>query len=472
MAEASCRVIEAERRLNGEWEMNMRTNTKLFTRSGLLAGCAALVLAAACSTAPGDSAQGEAAQGEAAASPAMERAEAASAAAPSLAVSSIEMGDPEVLGFDTAKLDEIRAAYEADVESGKLPGAYLLIGRNDKVAFAEGFGVQGPDQTTPMSEETIFRIFSMTKPVVSVTAMKLVEEGKLDIDDPVSKYIPEFANAQILQADGTTKPAENEMLVRHLMSHTAGLIYGFVVPTLPLAKLYAEGGENRTDLSAAEYSSVLAALPLAAEPGTAWNYSRATDVLGGVIEVASGQSLEDAIAQRITGPLGMTDTKFFQDASEAARFAEPKNAALPYYYDYTARTPFMSGGGGLSSTMEDYLRFTLMLANDGTYRGVEIIKPETLARMRVDETSPEIRSKGLFFPGQGMGFGLGFSLVLDDTKQRPGNGTFSWYGIAGTEFWVDPKNDLFMVFGIQDVALTAEYQRKNRDFIYDAFVGD
>lgn len=436
----------------------MRTKTNLSKKLMMLASGAALALAiAGCASSPPGDADGSG---------------AASAAANDLSVSSIEMGDPEALGFDTAKLDEIRAAYEADIESGKLPGAYLLIGRHDKVAFAEAWGTQGPNQTTPMSDETIFRVFSMTKPIVSVTAMKLVEEGKLNVDDPVSKYIPAFADAKVLQSDGTTKPAGNQMLVRHLMSHTSGLIYGFIVPTLPLAKMYAEGGENRTDLSAKDYAAMLAKLPLAAEPGTAWNYSRSTDVLGGVVEAASGQTLEEAVAERITGPLGMTDTKFFQPASEKGRFAEPKDASLPYYYDYTVRTPFMSGGGGMSSTMEDYLRFVLMLANDGTYKGVQIIKPETLARMRVDETTPEIRSKGLFFPGAGMGFGLGFSLVLDDTKQRPGEGTFSWYGIAGTEFWVDPKNDLFMLFGIQDVALTAEYQRKNRNFIYDAFVGD
>ncbi len=444
----------------------MRTNSRTTRKWGVLASCAAMAaLIAGCAATPGEDGAGVAPAAAASAEPAAD-----------LAVSSLVMGDAEELGFDTAKLDEIRAAYNADIESGKLPGAYLMIGRHGKVAFSEGFGTQGPNQTTPMSEETIFRIFSMTKPVVSVTAMKLVEEGKLNVDDPVSKYIPEFANMTVLQRDGTTKPAENTMLVRHLMSHTSGLIYSFIIPSLPLSKMYVEGGEMRTDLSALDYSRELAKLPLAAEPGTAWNYSRSTDVLGGVVEAASGQSLADAVHQRITGPLGMTDTAFFQPASKKARFAESKLtteiAGTSMFYDYTAETPFMSGGGGLSSTMEDYLRFVLMLANDGTYKGVQIIKPETLARMRQDETSPEIRSKGLFFPGQGMGFGLGFSLVLDDTKQRPGNGTFSWYGIAGTEFWVDPKNDVFMLFGIQDNTLTAEYQRKNRAFIYDAFVGD
>jgi CubicO group peptidase (beta-lactamase class C family) len=391
------------------------------------------------------------------------------------AVSSLVRGDALALGFDPAKLGEIRTALNADVMSGKIPGAYLLIGRKGQVAFSQGFGVQGPNQTTPMSEETIFRIFSMTKPIVSVTAMTLVEDGKLNVDDPVSKYLPEFANMQVLQRDGTTVPAKNTMLVRHLMSHTSGLIYGFIQPTSPLGQKYAAAGENRSDMIAREYAKMIGSLPLTAEPGTAWNYSRSTDVLGAVVEVAGGKPLDVLVKERVTGPLGMTDTDFFQPEASRPRFAQSKTQD-PLYYDYATRVPFLQGGGGMSSTAEDYLRFTLMLAGNGTYKGIEILKPETLARMRVDETTPEIRSRGLFFPAMGpavansMGFGLGFSLVLDDTRQRPGNGTFSWNGIAGTEFWVDPKNDLFMIFMIQDRALLAEYQRKNRAWIYDALV--
>lgn len=448
----------------------MRTETKLSKKLMMLASGAVLALAvAACASSPaGDAESGST---------------ASAAPANDLSASSLEMGDPEALGFDTAKLDEIRAAYEADIESGKLPGAYLLIGRHDKVAFAEGFGVQGPDQTTPMSDETIFRVFSMTKPIVTVTAMKLVEEGKLNIDDPVSKYIPEFADATVYQQGQDPRPANGEMKVRNLMSHTSGLIYGGLIRgSHPLAQMYAQAGAagggalgNPTTL---EVAKAIGGLPLIADPGTAWNYSYSTDVLGAVVEVASGQLLSEAVEQRVTGPLGMTDTMFFQPQENSGRFAQSKDADNPIYYDYTATRNFLSGGGGLSSTPEDYLRFTLMLANDGEYRGVRILKKETLMRMRQDETTQAIRDAGIFFPAiapavrGSMGFGLGFSLVLDDTRQRPGEGTFSWYGIGGTEFWVDPKNDIFMVFGIQDASLTAEYQRKNRDFIYDAFVGD
>ena len=384
--------------------------------------------------------------------------------------SSIVPGDATALGFDPAKLDAARAALKADVASGKIAGAYLLVGRHGKVAFKEGFGVQGPGQTTPTSDETIFRVFSMTKPVVSVVAMTLVEEGKLDVDAPVSKYLPEYADLKVWQADGSSVAAAKPMLVRHLMSHTSGLIYGFISPAAPIAKAWAAGGENRNDLTAREYAKVIAKLPLRNEPGTAWNYSRSTDVLGAVVEVAGGKPLDVLVKYRVTGPLGMTDTAFFQPEAKRARFAEPVKTDAGVYYDYAKPTPFLSGGGGLSSTTEDYLRFVLMLAGDGEYKGVRILKADTLMRMRQDETTPEIRKAGMFFPGAGMGFGLGFSLVLDDKLQRPGNGTFSWWGIAGTEFWVDPKNDVFMVFMVQARELATDYQRKNRTWIYDALV--
>ncbi len=387
-------------------------------------------------------------------------------------VSSIVPGDAATLGFDPAKLAVAHAGLSADVASGKIAGAYLLVGRHGKVAFQEGFGVQGPGQTAPVTDQTIFRVFSMTKPIVSVVAMTLVEEGKLDVDAPVSKYLPEYANLSVWQADGSSVPAAKPMLVRHLMSHTSGLIYGFITPAAPIAKAWAAGGENRNDLTAREYAKVIAKLPLKAEPGTAWNYSRSTDVLGAVVEVAGGKTLDLLVRERVTGPLGMTDTAFFQPEAKRPRFAQPAKGDVGVYYDYAKPTPFLSAGGGLSSTTEDYLRFVLMLAGNGEYKGVRILKPETLMRMRQDETTPEIRRAGVFFPGAGMGFGLGFSLVLDDKVQRPGAGTFSWWGIAGTEFWVDPKNDVFMVFMVQAREAAQEYQRKNRTWIYDALVKD
>jgi CubicO group peptidase (beta-lactamase class C family) len=387
-------------------------------------------------------------------------------------ISSLVPGDAVALGFNQEKLNEISAALQHDVTSGKLPGAYLLITRHGQIAYSQGFGVQGPKQQTPMSEETIFRIFSMTKPIVTVAAMTFVEQGKLSIDDPVSKYLPEYANLTVLQPDGTRQPAATTMLVRHLMSHTSGLIYGFMQPDTWLSKAYAAAGEGDPTISARELARRLANLPLMANPGSAWHYSRATDVLGALIEVVAEQPLDVVVRQRVTGPLGMTDTKFFQASSSAARFAEPKQSEL-FYYDYAQPTALLQGGGGLSSTPEDYLRFTEMLRNNGSYRGVTIIERETLDRMRTAETNHAIREQGSFFIAQGpatnsMEFGLGFSIVTDDTRQRPANGTISWSGIAGTEFWIDPKNDLGVIFMIQDHKLLVEYQEKNRNWVYDA----
>ena len=406
---------------------------RLLASRGIIAAGAALLFATACQTGP-------------------------QVADP--VTSSLVQGDAAALGFDPAKLG---------VQSGKIPGAYLLIGRKGQIAFHQGFGVQGPGQTTPVSDETIFRIFSMTKPVVAVTAMTLVEEGKLNLDAPVSDYLPAFKDIKVWQKEGDPKPATKPMLIRHLMSHTSGIIYSFIQPQQPISKAWVAGGEQRQDLSAKDWSEqVVAKLPMIAEPGAAWNYSQGLDVLGGVIEKITGQTLEAAVRERVTGPLGMTDTGFIQPKDKAPRFAQSQKQD-PLYYDYTMDRVLFAGGGGLSSTAEDYLRFVQMLANHGEYRGVRILNPETVDLMMIDQTTQDIRSKGLFFPGAGMGFGLGMSLVIDETKTKTtGNGTFSWNGIAGTEWWYDPKNDLFMIFMIQDRALLSEYQKKNRTWIYDA----
>src|SRR6185437_3260735 len=194
------------------------------------------------------------------------------------------------------------------------------------------------------------RVFSMSKPIVSVTAMTLVQEGKLDLDAPVSKYLPEYANLRVWQADGTTRPATRPMLVRNLMSHTSGLIYGFIQPTTPLAKAWDAGGENNDKVTTREYARVIAKLPLRSEPGAAWYYSHSTDVLGAVVEAAGGKPLDVLVRERVTGPLGMTDTGFWQPEAKRGRFAEAVNnggggALEGLYYDYAKPTPYLSGGG-------------------------------------------------------------------------------------------------------------------------------
>ncbi|MGD2131275.1 MAG: serine hydrolase domain-containing protein [Maricaulaceae bacterium] len=376
--------------------------------------------------------------------------------------------DPSALGFDPAALDEVRAALAEDVEEGAFPGAVFLIVRDGQVVLNEQVGVHSADNPTPVTDQSLFRIFSMTKPVVTVAAMTLVEEGALDLDAPVSDYIPAFADATVYVGEGESRPATSEMKVRHLMSHTSGLIYGFIMTQHPLTAMYDAAGENRSDITARELADGLGELPLIADPGTAWNYSRSTDVLGAVVEVAAGQPLDVVLQERIFDPLGMDDTSFYPPVSENYRlaFGTDPNPILTPLVEPQA---MLSGGGGLVSTAEDYYLFASMLANRGELDGVRIIEPETLDAMLVDQTTPEIRSNGLFFPGPGVGFGLGFQVVLEDSANRPEEpGAFSWFGIAGTNFWVDPGNDLFAVLMIQNQQLASRYQNIARGWVYGA----
>src|SRR5690606_35340561 len=221
------------------------------------------------------------------------------------AVSSITMAaDPATLGFDAANFEKAKADLEADVKAGVIPGAVLLVAKGGQVVNVTTVGQEGPADADPMSAETIFRIYSMSKPVVSIAAMQLVEEGKLALEDPISKYIPEFANPKVLVGNGETRPAAREIIVRDLLSHESGLIYGFFDQQSELGKMYMAAGDTRFDITALELSKAIAALPLRADPGAAWNYSRSTDVLGAVLEVASGKTLDVLLAEKIFTPLG------------------------------------------------------------------------------------------------------------------------------------------------------------------------
>jgi CubicO group peptidase (beta-lactamase class C family) len=394
-------------------------------------------------------------------------AEAPAAAAPSVAdpaqTSLVMAADPSAKGFDPAIFAKAKAELEADVTSGLIPGAVLLIAKGGEVVDLTTVGQQGPADTAPMTPETIFRIYSMSKPIVSVATMKLVEDGKIGLDDPISKYIPEFSNPQVLEGEGKTRPATGQITVRHLLSHESGLIYGVFDPESELGKMYMAAGDTRFDITALDLSKALAALPLRFDPGTKWHYSRSTDVLGAVIEVASGKTLDVLLQETIFTPLGMNDTSFYLAPEQAARLAQPPEKI-------TLSTPLtheamLSGGGGLNSTTEDYFRFVEMLRNKGEYRGVRIIKPETLDAMLVDQMTPEVDRQFWFYGPLG-GFGLGFGLLpISFTDPNAGN-VFSWSGYAGTNMWVDPKNDITMVFMIQNNEASEKYPAKLREWVY------
>lgn len=358
-------------------------------------------------------------------------------------ISSIKMIDPAAFNIDQTEIAAIKTQMQAAVDSGHIPGALLLVGNDDGVGFLETAGTQGPGDTAAVDAQTIFRIYSMTKPIISVAAMSLVEDGLLRVEDPVSKYIPEFADMQVIDsATGEIAAARNTMTVEHLLTHKSGLIQAIFSPDTALGKQYTEQVPSDGSLTALQVAQRIGKLPLFFEPGTKWHYGHSTDVLGAVLEVATGQTLDVLLKERIFDPLGMDETSFYVPAAKAARIAEPIHGAMS---DNTVVKPFLSGGGGLNSTTEDYLRFANMLLNGGEYRGERIIEEATLDLMtekRIDESV----SREHFFFGDRGNWSMGFHLQPIAADKPDGPHNFGWRGIGGTLFLVDRENDFFMLY--------------------------
>ena len=360
--------------------------------------------------------------------------------------SSIKMIDSSLFGIDQSEIQGIREQMQAAVDGGFVSGNIILVGNNDGVGVLETVGTQGPKQTTAMNDQTIFRIYSMTKPIVSVATMNMVEDGLIAIEDPVSKYIPEFANMNIIDEEsGAITAAKNQMTVQDLLTHESGLIYGTFDPQSVLGQQYLNAGSVRFDITALELAKTLAALPLRFEPGTKWHYSRSTDVLGAVIEVAAGKSLDLLLKERIFDPLGMDETTFYVDASKADRLANPIHGDMADPLDVQ---PMLSGGGGLHSTTEDYVRFASMLLNGGEYKGARIISQNTLDAMNQKFIGDDINRDAFFFGPRG-DWGLGFHLQPIPGADNSGPFNFGWQGVGGTVFIVDPVNDFFMLYMAQ-----------------------
>ena len=377
--------------------------------------------------------------------------------------------EPGTLGFNPAAFEKAKADIEAGIAAGKIPGGLFLVARGGQVVNITAVGTEGPGDADPVTPETIFRVYSMTKPIVSVATMQLVEDGKIGLDDPVSKYIPEFANPKVLVGKGETRPAAREITVRDLLSHKSGLIYGVFDQESELGKMYMAAGDIRTDISGLELARAIAALPLAFDPGTAWRYSRSSDVLGAVIEVAAGKPLDALLEEQIFTPLGMNDTHFYLEADEANRLAEPPTT-IPPLSTVKVKSPMMSGGGGLNSTTEDYFRFVEMLRGKGSYRGVEIIRPETLEAMLKDEIATGVDRTTWFYDAlPGSGFGLGFGLIPIDPRDPAKGKYFTWSGYAGTNMWVDPVNDITTIFMMQNNEASADFRPLHAQWVYGGY---
>ena len=378
---------------------------------------------------------------------------------------------PAEVGLCPDRTQQLMGVLRREVASARLPGAVAMIARQGKIALLDAVGQQDPNTGSVMKTDSIFRIYSMTKPVVSVAVMMLVERGQLLLSDAVSRWLPEYANQQVATAHGL-EPVQREASVQDLLRHTAGLTYEFLGAS-SVQQQYAQVNIASRDRSNDEFSKTLAALPLQFQPGSMWAYSRATDVLGRLVEVVSGHSLGVFLKQEIFDPLGMVDTGFSVPPEHHHRIAEPfahdPDGGVPMQVIEPREVPAMdSGGGGLMSTAMDYTRFLQCLRNRGELDGVRLIGPHTLDFMTADHLG-DIPADGTLLP-PGHGFGLGFAVRTHlGLSPLPGSvGLYYWGGIAGTTFFVDPALDMYAMLLIQAPNQRDYYRPLFRNLVYAA----
>jgi CubicO group peptidase (beta-lactamase class C family) len=393
---------------------------------------------------------------------------------------------PAEAGFNEAGLARLDAYIKNEIASNKIPGAIMMIQRQGKTAYFSSAGVRDPGTKEPMTPDTIFRIYSMSKPITTVAAMMLVEEGKLQLDEPLSKYIPAFANVKVgvekKGEDGAIGlelvPAKRPITIQDLMRHTSGLTYGFFGEGL-VKKAYVDAKLNADDPDNAEFAERIAKLPLAYQPGTTWDYSQSTDILGRVVEVVSGKSLYQFEKERLLDPLGMKDTTFYvTDPAKKSLVAEPfpndrtigNNSVMG---DPRLAQKWESGGGGMVSTINDYSRFAQMILNGGTLEGRRYLSPKTIAYMGSNHIglASGVTPGPYYLPGPGFGFGLGFA-VRTEAGVSPIEGSvgeMNWSGAGGTTFWIDPKEDMFVIFMAQTVSQRGRIRIALKNVVYGAF---
>ena len=416
---------------------------------------------------------------------------------------------PQRAGFSVHRLSRVDNLLQRYVEGGYLAGAIGLIYRKGQVAYKNAFGHRDLEADLPMNEDTIFRIYSMTKPITSVAVLMLFEDGHFLPDDPIESYLPEFAGVQVCAGDlANLVPPIRPPSIKDLLMHTAGLSYGWGDDS-PVEKLYSQKIGNVERLTLESFVGKLAPLPLLYHPGTRWRYSRATDVLGRLIEVISGKTLADFFQKEIFQPLAMPDTGFHVPAESVDRFAacysppggfnfgadlanranrrpghrdahqEPAAGSISLYdapakSRYTRPPTFLSGGGGLVSTLTDYLRFTQMLLNEGVLDGTRLLGPKTVQLMRANHLPPDLVPIEIGGgPRAGHGFGLGMSALVDPHAFGfPGSaGIYGWGGLATTRFWIDPLEDMAALLMTQFIP--SDYYSIEREFtlaVYQALV--
>jgi CubicO group peptidase (beta-lactamase class C family) len=383
---------------------------------------------------------------------------------------------PETLGLSPSRLQVMSDAFKREIDKGTIPGATVMVARRGQIGWFDAVGRQSPADSRPMAHDTIFRIFSMTKPIVSVGIMMLLEEGHFVLDDPVAKFIPEFSNLRVGVEDGgklNLVPLRRPITIQDLLRHTSGLTADNTGNGL-VQQLYQQSGLRNRNISNAEHAKMIAELPLICQPGAEWNYSRSTDVLGRIIEIVSGKSLGAFLTERILAPLQMAETAFSTGEENAGRIAEPFSidpwgGAKVQLFNPLEKPVMESGGGGLVSTTMDYARFCQMLLSGGALDGERIIGRKTLELMASDHLDPAVKIGGtLLTPGHG--FGLGFAVRRQaGIASFPGSvGQFFWSGMGGTFFWIDPKEELFAVFMSQGPNQRTYTRTLVRNLVYAA----
>ena len=383
---------------------------------------------------------------------------------------------PESLGLSHYRLQRMSDAFRREIDKGTIPGATIMVARRGQIGWFEALGRQSPAASTPMAPNSIFRIFSMTKPIVSIGIMMLLEDGHLLLNDPIAKYIPEFANQKVgVDNHGQLDlvPLQRPITVHDLLRHTSGIAYEHTGDGL-VQRLYQQSRLRSRKISNAEHAALVASLPLMCQPGVEWNYSRSTDILGRLIEVVTGKTLSAFLAERILAPLQMAETAFHTGAENAGRLAEPF-ATDPWtgekvqLFNMLEKPVMESGGGGLVSTTMDYARFCQMLLNGGTLDGVRIVGRKTLELMTADHLAPGVKIQGtLVTPGHS--FGLGFAVRMQEgiASFAGSRGQFFWSGMGGTFFWIDPREELFAVFMSQGPGQREYTRTLVRNLVYAA----
>lgn len=395
-----------------------------------------------------------------------------------------EPAAPQAPTFSQAALDRLGARIRDEIANGTIPGGVLLIEQHGKQVYLQSFGVRDPATQLPMTADTIFQVYSMSKAVTSVAAMMLVEEGKLSLDDPVEKYIGSFAYAKVGVDDSDEAghlplrlvPLKRPITIKDLLRHTSGITYGFYGEGV-VRKLYGDPKLFAGDPDNADFADRIAVLPLADQPGVRWDYGHSVDVLGRVIEVVSGQSLFQFEKQRLFDPLGMPDTNYFvANKKDWPRIARPFPAdvfarPLAGIIDPTLPRRFESGGAGLNTTIGDYSRFLQMLINKGTLNGRQYLKPETVKLMTTDQIGPEtgIIHDPFYFPSPNSGFGLGFAIRTSAPEGTTWPlGEYRWDGAGGAFYFVDPVDDFFAIFMVHSPTQGGRIQLELKTLMYES----